>query len=139
VRHTPAAMSEENVELVKRGFTAVMEEDWPTALATLDADVEVHDFDIPDAGVYRGHDGFVAWLRGWNEGWDSWRLEDIEFRGAGDDQVIALFRMIAKGGHSGMELERDDAITYVVRGGKIVRTEYFNDQKRALDAVGLDD
>jgi ketosteroid isomerase-like protein len=47
--------------------------------------------------------------------------------------------MIAKGGHSGMELERDDAITYVVRGGKIVRTEYFNDQKRALDAVGLGD
>jgi hypothetical protein len=27
----------------------------------------------------------------------------------------------------------------VVRGGKIVRTEYFNDQKRALDAVGLGD
>jgi hypothetical protein len=28
-----------------------------TALDTLHADVEIHDFDIPDAGVYRGHSG----------------------------------------------------------------------------------
>jgi ketosteroid isomerase-like protein len=57
-------MSEENVELVRRGFMATMQEDWETALATLDSDVEIHDFDIPDAGIYRGHDGFLAWLRG---------------------------------------------------------------------------
>ena len=130
-------MSDENVELVRRGFTAATEEDWETALSTLAPDVEVHDFDIPDAGIYHGHDGFLAWLRGWAEGWESWRLEDIEFRAAGEDQVIALFRLIAKGGHSGIELERHDAITYRIRGGKIARTEYFNDQKRALDAVGL--
>jgi ketosteroid isomerase-like protein len=139
VRDTPRAMSKENVELVGRGFMAAIQEDWGTALRTLDPDVEIHDFDIPDAGVYRGHDGFLAWLKGWSEGWGSWRLEDIEFREAGDDGVIALFRVIARGAHSGMELERDDAITYLVRDGKIVRSEYFNDQKRALAAVGLED
>jgi ketosteroid isomerase-like protein len=51
--------------------------------------------------------------------------------------VIALFRMIAKGGHSGVELERRDAITYRTEGGKIVRMEYFNDQSLAREAVGL--
>ncbi len=132
-------MSEENVELVRRAFMATLEEDWATALAAHDPGVEIHDFDIPDAGVYRGRDGFLAWLKGWSEGWESWRLEDIQFRDAGGEQVIALFRMIATGGHSGLELERDDAITYVVRGGKIVRQEYFNDQPRALAAVGLED
>ena len=45
--------------------------------------------------------------------------------------------MIAKGGHSGMELERGDAITYRIRDGRIVRMEYFNDQRLALEAVGL--
>jgi ketosteroid isomerase-like protein len=139
VRDTQRAMSDENVERVRRGFMATLEEDWGTALGTLDPEVEIHDFDIPDAGVYRGRDGFIAWLKGWGEGWESWHLEDIEFRAVGGDQVIALFRMIARGGHSGMELERDDAITYRVRDGKIVRTEYFNDQKRALAAVGLED
>ena len=54
-----------------------------------------------------------------------------------DDYVIALFRMIAKGAHSGLELERHDAIIYRIRGGKIVRIEYFNDQGLALEAVGL--
>ena len=137
MRDTRPTMSQENVEVVRRGFMAAMEEDWETALGTLDPDIEVHDFDIPDAGLYRGPDGFLAWLRGWGEGWDSWRLEDIEFRASGDDQVIALFRMIAKGGHSGMELERGDAITYRIRDGRIVRMEYFNDQRLALEAVGL--
>jgi ketosteroid isomerase-like protein len=132
-------MSDENVELVRRRFMAAVDEDWHAALEILDSDVEVHDFDIPDAGIYRGHDGYLAWLRRWGEGWASWRMEDIEFRSAGDDQVIALFRMIAKGGHSGMELQRRDAITYTLRGGKIVRIEYFNDQERALDAAGLRD
>jgi ketosteroid isomerase-like protein len=137
VRDTQPVMSEENVELVRRGFMATMEEDWPTALGTLDPEVEVLDFDIPDAGVYRGPAGFLAWLKGWAEGWDSWRVEDIEFRDAGDDQVIALFTLIAKGAHSGLELERQDAITYRIRSGKIARTEYFNDQRLAREAVGL--
>jgi ketosteroid isomerase-like protein len=139
VRDTQRAMSEENVEVVRRAFMATLEEDWATALAAHDPEVEIHDFDIPDAGVYRGRDGFIAWLKGWGEGWESWRLEDIEFRDAGGERVIALFRMIATGGHSGLELERDDAITYLVRGGKIVRQEYFNDRRAALEAVGLQD
>ena len=122
MRDTQRAMSDENVELVQRGFMAAMEEDWPAALETLDRDAEIHDFDIPDAGVYRGHDGFLAWLKGW-----------------GDDHVIALFRIIAKGGHSGMELERLDAITYRIEGGRIARMEYFNDQGLAREAVGLPD
>ena len=128
-------MPEENVEVVRRGFEAAQREDWPGALATLDPDVEVRDFDIPDAGVYRGHEGFLAWLEGWGEGWESWWVEDAEFRAAGDDRVIALFRLVARGNHTGMELERDDAIVYELRDGLIVRQEYFNDQARALEAV----
>jgi ketosteroid isomerase-like protein len=131
-------MSQENVELVRRGFMAAMEEDWPTALDTLDPTAEIHDFDIPDAGVYRGHDGFLAWLEGWGEGWESWRADDPEFRAVGEDGVIALFRIVARGGHSGMELERLDAIVYRIAGGRIVRMEYFNDRRLAFEALGLD-
>ena len=117
-------MSEENVELVRRRFAAALGGDWDTALEDLDPDVEIHDYDIPDAGgVFRGHDGYREWVKHWTEGWESTRMEDPEFRTVGADSVIALFRMIAIGAHSGLELERDDAIVY------------FNDQARALDAV----
>jgi ketosteroid isomerase-like protein len=135
VRDTQPVNREDNVEVVRRGFMAAMEEDWPTALDTLDPAAEIHDFDIPDAGVYRGHDGFFAWLEGWGAGWESWRADDPEFRAVGDDAVIALFRIAARGGHSGLELERDDAIVYRLRGGKIVRMEYFNDQAAAMENV----
>ncbi len=130
-------MSRENVELVQRGLAATVESDWETALDTMHPEVEIHDFDIPDAGVYRGHDGYLAWIKRWNEGWDSWRVDNVDVRPVGDDRVIALFRMIATGGHSGLEIERSDAVVYGFKGGKIARMEYFNDQRQALEAVGL--
>jgi ketosteroid isomerase-like protein len=64
-------------------------------------------------------------------------MEDVEFRSAGDDGVIALFRVVARARHTGIELERDDAIVYRIRGGRIARLEYFNDHRAALDAAGL--
>ncbi len=132
-------MSEENVEVVRRGFMAVMEDDWPTALATLHPEIEVHDFDIPDAGVYRGHEGFREWLSNWGESWDEWRVDNVDFRPGANGQVIALFKIITKGKGSGIEMERDDAIVYRLDGGLIIRTEYFNSQDEALEAAGPSD
>ena len=130
-------MSEENVEIVRRGFTATVNADWASALDTLAQDAEIHDFDTPDAGIYHGRDGYFAWLENWSESWDSWRVENLDIRPARDDQVVALFRMIAKGGASGVEVERHDAILYRLKGDQIVRMEYFNDQPKALEAAGL--
>ena len=130
-------MSWENVEIVRRGFTAAIEEDWPTVLDALDPHVEIRDLDVPDAGTYQGHDGFYAWLENWSAGWEAWRVEDVEFRAAPEEQVIALFDMIATGGGSGVEVTRRDAIVYRLSDRRIVRMEYFNDQLRALEAVGL--
>jgi ketosteroid isomerase-like protein len=131
-----AVVSDENLELVRRRFAAALEDDWETALEALDPDVEIHDFDIPDAGgIYRGHQGYREWVKRWTEGWESTRMENPEFRAVGDDCVVALFRMITIGEHSGLELERDDAVVYRIRGGKIVRVEYYNDQEQALEAV----
>jgi hypothetical protein len=39
-------MSQENVEIVKRGFMALVEDDWPTALATLHPDEVLHPDDL---------------------------------------------------------------------------------------------
>ena len=126
-------MSAENVELVRRRFAAALDDDWETALEALDPDLEIHDYDIPDAGgIFRGHEGYRQWVKRWTEGWESTRMEQAEYRVAGDDRVIVLFRMIVKGAHSGLVLERDDAIVYRIRAGKIVRIEYYNDQDEAL-------
>lgn len=125
------------MEVVRRAFEAVARGDLEAAADTLDPDVEIHDFDVPDAGIYHGRDGFFAWLARWNEGWESWRIEDLDFRSVADDQVLALFRMVTRGKGSGIEMDRLDAIAYRIRGGKIIRSEYFNDREQARKAVGL--
>ena len=116
-------MSQENVEVVQRIFEAVGRGDLEAAADTLDPEIEIVDFDIPDAGVYRGREGFFAWLARWDEGWESWRIEELEVRPVGDDQALALFRMVTKGKGSGIEMDRFDAIAYRLRDGKIVRSE----------------
>ena len=127
--------AEQNVELVRRSWDASLAADWPAVLATLHPDAEIRDFDVPDSDIGRGHDGFFVWLGRWNEGWESWHVEDLELQAVGDDRVIALFLMVARGGRSGLELERRDAIAYRIEDRQIVYMAYFNDQAQALEAV----
>jgi ketosteroid isomerase-like protein len=130
-------MSQENVEVVRRALEALAREEMEDAVADLAPDAEMHDYDIPDASVYRGPDGFLKWLGVWGESWESWRFGELEVLPASEDRVIALFRMAVRGHGSGVEIARRDAVAYTLRGGKIVRMEYYNDQRAALEAVGL--
>ena len=132
-------MSEASIEVVRNAFDALRREDWVAVARAIADDCEVRDFDIPDAAgeVYRGPDGMLDWLAEFDRAWASWRVTDEVFRSAPDGRVIALFRMLTRGRGSGIEMSRDDAIVYVVRDEKITRIEYYNDQKVALQAIGL--
>jgi ketosteroid isomerase-like protein len=129
-------MSQENVENVKAAvahFGATGEPMWSTTAT----DIEVHDHDIPDAGVYRGHAGYVQWLEDWAGAWSEFSLEPEEFIDVGD-RVVAVFRMRATGRGSGVTVERGDAMVVEVRDGKAVRLDYYNNQQQALRQVGLE-
>ncbi|MBA2712243.1 MAG: nuclear transport factor 2 family protein [Rubrobacteraceae bacterium] len=130
-------MSEENVEIVRRSLDAFVREDWSALLEGLDAEIEIDDTDIPDADDYRGHEAFFKWQTRWNESWASSRMEDIEVLAGREDYVIALFRQVVEGRGSSIELERQDAMVCKVRGGKIVRIGYYNDQEKARKDAGL--
>jgi ketosteroid isomerase-like protein len=119
---------------VRRSFEGLARGDLEAATADFAPTVEIDDRDIPDAD---GHDSYYEWIGRWNESWASWRIEDLELRPAGEDKVVALFRIIATGRGSGVELERDDASLVEFRSGKVVRIGYYNDQRQALEAAGL--
>jgi len=127
-------MSQENVETLRRLIEATAAGSYDVVVGDLDPEVEIDDTDIPES---TGTDSFHQWLARWDEIWDSWRIEDLELRPSGDDKVLALFRMFAKGKASGIELSRDDAVLAEFRSGKIVRLGYYNDQQQALKAAGL--
>ena len=130
-------MSRENVELVRLALEAVAHEDWSGLTAFLSPKFELHDFDVPDGEVYYGPDGLLDWAANWGTAWESWSVDDLDFRPVGDDRVLVLFRFAAKGKGSGIELNRADATVCTLREGKISRVEYYNDQQQALEAVGL--
>jgi len=128
-------MSGENVEAMRLIVEAASRHDYRAALSDLDPAVEIDDTDIPEA---TGADSFLDWLARWDGVWESWHVEDIEVR-ENEEQVIALFTMVAKGRGSGIELTRPDALVASFRGGKAVKVGYYNDQAQALKAVGLDE
>jgi ketosteroid isomerase-like protein len=127
-------MSQEDVELVRRGFEGFVAGEilWDT----LDEEIEVHDHDILDAGEYRGHSGFTLWLEDWGAGLPVISLELQELIDAGDT-VVALFLLKARGRGSSVDVEREDGIVYKVRNGRIVRLDYYNSKRQALEAAGL--
>ena len=137
LRDTDRAVSEENVEIVRRGlehFLATGEPDWDTT----DEQVEIHDHDIPDRGEYLGAAGVRRWLEDWGAAWAEWSIEPEQLIDAGDS-VVVFIRMKTTGRGSGLEVDRADAQVYKLREGRIVRLEYFNDRAEALKAVGLAD
>jgi len=103
---------------------------------TIDPAVEVYDHDIPDAGSYRGHDGYARWLTDWGRAWSDFSLETERFIEAGD-KVVVVFQLTAKGKGSGVEVKRRDGMVLTLRDGKTIRLDYYNNVPAALEAAGL--
>ena len=108
-------MSQENVEVVRRGFEHFLATGEPL-WETLDEEVVIRDHDIPDSHDYVGYSGLARWREDWDSAWDAWRWEPEEFIDAGD-RVIAVLRVYAKGRGSGVDVERpEDVVPYLGAG-----------------------
>jgi ketosteroid isomerase-like protein len=67
--------------------------------------------------------------------WSEWTVEPEDFLDCGDS-VVMVFHMKAIGRDSGIALERQDAMVFELRDGKVMRLDYFNSVNEALEAVG---
>ena len=130
-------MSQENVEIAQRAFEHFVRTGEPR-WDTIAHDIEVYDHDIPDAGTYRGHDGYVRWLANWGEAWDDFSMKAERWIDAGDKTVL-VFELTARGKGSGVEVKRRDAMVLTFRDGKTVRLDYYNNEPQALEAAGLEE
>jgi ketosteroid isomerase-like protein len=126
--------AEERIDAVRRFIDASQRGDLEAAASELTTQFEVDDTDIPDSD---GQDSFYEWIGRWNEVWETWRIEDPEFIPVGEDKVLGLFKIVATGKGSGIELSRDDASITEFRDGKISKIGYYNDQDQARKAIGL--
>ena len=131
-------MSQENVELVRRGADAFNRRDLDAYLALTDDDVEV----VPRVGAmegessYRGHDGVRRWWSNLLDVFPDWNVEVVEVRDLGD-LTLATVRLSGHG--AGSAAPTNQANGHVVRWwrGKCVWWRAFGSRAEALEAVGL--
>jgi ketosteroid isomerase-like protein len=131
-------MSEENVEMVRRGYEAYNRGDLDGMVADFAPTFEyVTTGAVPDAtGVYRGAEGYKEFLGWMRSEFESPRVAVHELIEAGD-QVLASVSLRGRGKQSGVETNWDIWHLWTVRDGKVVRGQTFTGSDEALEAAGL--
>jgi ketosteroid isomerase-like protein len=131
-------MSQENVEVVRRGWAAWERGDMATALADHSEDIIVtRAAPLPDVVAYHGRDGMMQMLADWVEQFDEFQMTGAEFKDANDSQVVVRVHQQARGKHSGAPIEADFWFAYTPREGQSVRWDIYASEAQALKAVGL--
>jgi len=134
-------MSQENVEIVRRGIDAFIRQDGEATRALWTADGEWRPLyfggGLLEGTVYRGVDRVVEFVERQAETWESVGLEALEIRDV-DDYVIVKFRLSAIGRASGIPVDRVTWNVYTLRGRKIAAGQSYLTENEALKAVGLE-
>jgi ketosteroid isomerase-like protein len=135
-------MSQETVELARRGFEAfnrTYAEGTPDLFETLDPEVEwVPMSALLEGTGNHGHDGVRQWFEEMRRDWTSYETKPEDFLDVGDDRVLVLGSWRARGRRGEVMLDIPQAAWLLgFRKGKIVRVQTFTERKKALKVAGL--
>jgi ketosteroid isomerase-like protein len=132
-------VSEENIETVRRSAAAFNRGDldaWIECWAD-DIDYRAVEGAPDDHGPIHGKDALRDYAQDWRNTFDHFRQEPVEQIDAGDDKVIAVFRVSGRAKLSGVETDLTYAALYTFRDGKIARGREYWTRDEALEAAGL--
>ena len=132
-------MSQENVDILKRGMECFERRDVEAAMELLDPEVEWRPAFTALLGgettVFRGHDGAREVMRQFWEVFSETHFEVAEIRDLGD-QALAMGTMRARGAESGAEIESPWAWLVRSNNGKATDIRVFTDPAEAIEAAG---
>jgi ketosteroid isomerase-like protein len=131
-----SAQTPEPVEVVRSFFDAAEREDYAPALRMIDPSAVW----LPtEGGRYEGIDGVAEAFATWMEPWAEHQLVTEEVIPLGDDHVLATLHIVARGRHSGVEIDQRFFHLHTVYEGKITRMVEYLDRDEALRAAGVED
>ncbi len=129
-------MSREGVEVVRRAYE-VFDTDLDTLLRLLDPAIEwISPSDAIEPGLRSGHKGVRDAFAATAMAWDEPTHTPEDFIDA-HDKVLVTVTFRGHGRGSGMEAERPEFHIWTVRGGAIVRFQWFYQRREAFEAAGL--
>src|SRR5688572_16439134 len=132
-------MSQENVEIVQRGYEAFNTGDWDTAFREYaHPDAELYAPPIYPEGrqVYVGRRGFAEWSATIRDAWAEWHFEPERYFDLGAD-VLVFTRLVAKSETSAIELDREVAHLWKIKDGRVAAVRVYLERDEALEAAGL--
>jgi ketosteroid isomerase-like protein len=135
-------MSQENVELVRKGYAALNR-----ALSSGDYVRAVQEFMdpevvlkpaglLPESSEMHGHEGMVQFLTLQTETFDAFRVEAQEFIDAGS-RVVVPIHFGGRATYSGLDVAFDVVHVCSIKDAKITRVDIYRTKAEALKATGL--
>jgi ketosteroid isomerase-like protein len=134
-------MSQENVEIVRRGWEHFMQtgELLPEIVAPgFVWDMSTFRELMGLQPRYEGIEGVRHFLREWTEPFDDWEIEVESLHDAGD-RVVAVCRQHARSKTSGLPVDMQLAMVFTVEDGLETRMQMYADRDEAFKAVGLEE
>jgi ketosteroid isomerase-like protein len=131
-------MSQQNVDVLRRGFDALNSGDMERILAFVDPDFEAV---VPpqfsaEPDTYRGYAGVRRYFESFQHAMDDIRFEAGQLWDAGDSIVVEV-RLTARGRETGIPVEQRIAQVWGIRDGRATRAETYASLSEAFEAAGL--
>jgi ketosteroid isomerase-like protein len=127
-------MSQENVEIMRRGFEDYLATGEIRARADLVWDVSRLGW--PDQQLYRGVEGANQFNAEWADAWDDWELEVEDYLDAGE-RIVVIINQRGRSKATGVPVDMRFAQVWTLRDGQAIRMQMYASVEEALEAVGL--
>ena len=128
-------MSQENVEVIRRGYAYFNATGKIRAHADLVWDVS--HLGWPDQQIYTGVEGAMQFNAEWAAAWDDWELDAVDFLDAGGERVVVILNQRGRSKATGVPVDMHFAQVWTLRDGQGIRMEMYANTDEALEAVGL--
>ena len=130
-------MSEENVELIRRGHEAFRDLGEEAIFEYMDSEIELTPVaELPGLETFHGHDGVRRYFEVTREVFGDFGWEPQEFVDLGEHVLVAT-RFFAAGRGSGIPVEAMVYNVWTIRRGKIVRVRGSLTRSHALEVAGV--
>jgi ketosteroid isomerase-like protein len=134
-------MSQENVEIVRRGWEHFMRTGMPPEGIIAPGFVWDMSTFREIMGLqprYEGIDGVREFLSDWTEPFEDWQIEVESLHDAGD-KVVAVCHQHARSKTSGLPVDMRLAMVFTLKDGLETHMHMYADPAEALKAVGLEE
>jgi ketosteroid isomerase-like protein len=134
-------MSRQNVEIVRRGFSALARNGVDAAAEFWDPNINWRAIEgaPDDVGEMQGIEAAVRYVEDWFDTFDDFQSEPEELLDIGNDQVIAVVHISGRAKASGIQTELRYASVSTLRDNKVIRVREYATKDEALKAVGLEE